>query len=230
MRQVPIGPVVRQVHKHTPFCGHFPPAAIRWWSTVMKRDYTEDYSHHRVLRAMLNGRSAEDTEMLSYCYERVINQRAGHRVTGEWCVCLSENAPSAGVARGEGKSDGFSTLLSLAVDLEHAADALPISWSTTRRVFEAQARGDVWQMRFGRYTSGELVREIDRWLEPRDQETGRLRSASLTFYLMALAVHGARTYCEWPRRQPTPIRAWGPHATTGSRGVPSMGAQLKEAA
>ncbi len=128
----------------------------------------EDYSHFDVLRYMIMGRSAEDTEALEFCHSRVIHERAGHRVTGEWCVCLSERPPSTGDARGSGGSDGFSSLLSLKADLERAADSLPISWTSTQAIYEAQGRGLLYRGRLMTYRQNLRVREIDRWLESRD--------------------------------------------------------------
>ncbi len=181
----------------------YSPAKIRWWHAVIRRHERpsdpEDYCHFSVLHEMLHGRSAEETEMLDWCYRRVVHERAGHRVTGEWCVCLSENPPSAGEARGSVGGDGMSSLIAVKQDLEHAADQLPISWTSTQGIFEAQSRADIYRVRLSYYRRNERVREIDRWIEPRDPQTGRARSSSLTFYLMALALGGAKTECAWPK-------------------------------
>jgi hypothetical protein len=157
------------------------------------------YSHYSVLLAIIGGRSADEAEGLSYCHDRVVNDGA-RSASGRWCVCLSEVAPATAESRGRG-GDGVAALLCVKADLEYAADSLPISWSTTQRVFETQQRAGAWQSRFLAYRQNRAVREIDRWHEPRDSESGRPKSAALSNYLQSLALGGARTECGWPGAQ-----------------------------
>jgi hypothetical protein len=189
-------------HVHGAWCGHYTPSAVRWWLAGIKRHVEptdpEDYSHYDVLLKMIGGRSAEDAEALDHCYARVVHGGAGHRVTGEWCVCLSEDPPPAAVTSAGRGSDGNAALLCVKADLEHAADLLPISWSTTQRTFETLQRVGVWQARYGYYLKNLGVREIDRWLEPRDPETRKPKSAALSNWLMSRALGGVKDVCPWP--------------------------------
>lgn len=137
-------------------------------------------------------------ESLAYCHQRVVYDGA-RSSSGRWCICLGEEPPSAGEARGSLGSDGFSGLLGVLSDLEHAADRLPISWKSTERIFRVQGRLGTWNERFAHYNRGLRIRDIDRWLEPRTDD-GRPQSTQLAYYLMSLALDGARTTCCWPRR------------------------------
>ena len=190
-----------------PFAGQYSPATIRWWMESIQgtRWDGSPYGHFDVLCDMLLGRSAEETELLSYCHRRVVVDGA-RSASGRWCVCLTERAPSAGEARGSLGGDGMSGLIAIIRDLESAADALPIAWSSTQQVFEAQGRDGVYRARLVYYRRNLRVREIDRWLEPRDPDTGRPRSRALTYYLMSRSLGGARTECTWPRKEPVPLR------------------------
>lgn len=181
---------------------------MRWWSETIPGYMGEgtSYGHFDVLRQMVMGKSADDLEALAYCMSRVIYEGA-RSASGRWCICLDESPPSAGEARGTLGSDGFSGLIGVVQDLESAADTLPISWKATERVFKAQGRSALWGVKFTYYNRNLRVREIDRWIEPRDAETGRLQSTQLAYYLMALSLHGSRTECEWPKRATLGIAA-----------------------
>src|SRR5207253_1117089 len=120
--------------------------------------------------------------------------------SGLWCVCLNEDAPATVSGRGSGRGDGTSALIAVLTDLEFAADQLSIGWKTTERIFQAQQRSGVWGARFTYYNRNLHVREIDRWLEPRDPDTGRAQSTQLAFWLMSRALGGVSDTCAWPRR------------------------------
>lgn len=174
---------------------------LRWYHETIP-DYMgpgTTYGHVRVLRHMVTDKSADDLEALAYCMTRVVYDGA-RSASGRWCICLREEPPSAGDARGTLGSDGFSGMLGVLRDLEYAADTLPISWKSTERAFIAQERSAVYGPRLSYFLRNLRVREIDRWLEPRDSETGRPQSTQLTYYLMSLALGGARTECAWPRQ------------------------------
>jgi hypothetical protein len=163
-----------------------------------------DYGHFGVLLSMLGGRAPDETEQLAYCHQRVVGEGA-RSSSGLWCVCLSEDAPRLAENRRGGGMDGMASLICVKRDLESAADGLPIGWKSTERIFKAQHRTSTYGARLTYLLRNLRVREIDRWQEPRDPETGRLRSASLTHYLMSLSLGGARTECRWPRVQPVTL-------------------------
>ena len=196
-----------------PFAGQYSPATIRWWMESIQgtRWDGSPYGHFDVLCDMLLGRSAEETELLSYCHRRVVVDGA-RSASGRWCVCLTERAPSAGEARGSLGGDGMSGLIAIIRDLESAADALPIAWTSTQQVFEAQGRDGAYRARYQRWRRGLLVREQDRWTEPIDPETRHPKSRLLAYATMAYALgwRDQRAACRWPRRaivSITPARA-----------------------
>jgi hypothetical protein len=187
-------------HVCTPFDGCYKPSALRWWHETIPgaRWDGSAYGHLEVMQQMVMGRSADDMEALAYCFQRTVIEGA-RSASGRMCVCLSEKAPAAGEARGAAGSDGMSSQIALLQDLYRAADGLPISWGSTQAIFEAQGRMGVFRPRYVYYRNNLRVREIDRWLEPRDSETGRPRSRSLAYYLMAVTLGGAQTECRWPK-------------------------------
>lgn len=186
-------------HRCNPWDGCYHASTVRWFHETIPdyRGVGTVYGHFQVLRHMVVGKSADDLESLAYCHSRVVHEGA-RSASGRWCICLDEEPPSAGEARGTLGSDGFSGMLGVQSDLERAADTLPIAWKTTERVFKAQGRSATYGARFTYYNRNLRVRPIDRWLEPRD-DLGRPRSTQLTYYLMALSLDGARTTCRWPR-------------------------------
>jgi hypothetical protein len=189
------------------FSGHFSPATVRWWHAIIDGAYSDGsaYGHFDVLRHMIGGRSAEETEQLEYCHARVVVDGA-RSTSGLWCVCLNESAPATVSGRGGASGDGMSALVCIKQDLERAADALPILWKSTERIFKAQGRTGVYGQRRTYYLRNLKVREIDRWQEPRDPDSGHLRSTSLAFHLMSRELGGVRDVCDWPCKQPAQFK------------------------
>lgn len=58
----------------------------------------------------------------------------------------------------------------LLADLEHAADALPLHWRATARVFARQGRTDIWGARLATHRFLGLPRRQDRLIEPTDAD------------------------------------------------------------
>jgi hypothetical protein len=178
------------------------PSAMRWWHTTIKRKYTkndpDDLGHFDLLLKMIaGGGSAEDAVALDYCFYRCIDDGA-RSSSGLWCICLKELPPSAAEARGHASSGATAeALVSIKVDLNHAADLLPISWGSTQSVFEVQGRSASYHARLNYFRRGLGVREIDTWLEPRSLETGQIQSRAMTNYLMSRTLGGVRQTCEF---------------------------------
>lgn len=182
-------------HQHSAFCEHYPPLKVRWWSHA---------PHMQMLGALVaGGRSAEETEALDYCFRRVFYDGARDPIHGVPCICLREVAPSVGEARGSLGGDGVSGLLSVLLDLEHAADGLPIRWRATRRILLAQSRPMSYRKRFGAYAQGCPVQDDDRLDDPCGaDEDRRVRHGACyqeAFVRMAVAL-GYQAVCRWPRR------------------------------
>jgi hypothetical protein len=112
------------------------------------------------------------------------------------CVCLREST-QAGDARGSVGGDGMSSILAIIVDLERAADLLPIPWRATERIFKALGRGRTYADRL-RFVSRGKVRDVDLEHEPIDPETRRPRSNQYVEAWMAWAL-GWRGWSTWPR-------------------------------
>lgn len=73
--------------------------------------------------------------------------------------------------RGGGyRPEGADNIAVLLADLEHAADALPIHWATTRVIFHAQLRADVWAARLATHRHLGMPRPQDRGIEPPDSD------------------------------------------------------------
>jgi hypothetical protein len=90
------------------------------------------------------------------------------------CACERRQfyrSTPAEYARGGGyRSEGADNITVLLADLEHAADALPIHWEATRRIFEQQQRRDVWAARLATHRMLGMPRPQDHGIEPSDSE------------------------------------------------------------
>ncbi len=186
----------REKHQHGPFCGHYTAAAVRWWLARSPREdegkRQDYYTHFGALLDLGGGRSMDDTEALDWCYRATVLAGGGD-MHGNLCICLRGDPPSAGEARGSIGGDGSAALTATIADLDHAADELPICWSTTQQIFETQQRTGVYRARLLAYRRNLNVRDIDRWQEPRSPGT-----RALTHYMMAMTLGGARTECALP--------------------------------
>lgn len=167
-------------HLHTAFCEHYPPGKVRWWLHQPQGEGYRGYrvlGHLAVLGHMLGGRSAEETEALSHCFKRVVHDGLRDPIHGWPCVCLREEPPSAGEARGHVGGDGMSSIIAIFEDLRRAAEALPVPWLATRRIYATLGLSETYFARLNLVTQGQLVREVDR--EPEsclpDEATGRVR-------------------------------------------------------
>ncbi len=140
-------------HLHHPFCEHFPPLKCGFWSQP------------RHFFALAQGLSAEEAAALEYEYDLV---QAGERdVLGRPCLCDSMgDARLHAVGGFRGYGDSAADLIGLKVDLERAADILPLRWKATRRIFVVQMRGDIYRLRFGEMNAGRLLRAQDQDPEP----------------------------------------------------------------
>jgi hypothetical protein len=194
-------------HLHRAFCEHWTPLKVRWWlfcaeSVVNSTDDNPSgrYGHFDVLCDMLGGRSAEETEQLEHCFQRVYYGGARDPWHGWTCVCLREST-SAGEARGSIGGDGTASILALIVDLERAADALPLPWRATEAVFNALGHPITYRDRM-KFLARGVVRDVDRELEPIDPETRRPRSRQLVEAWMAyeLGYRDRSATCRWPRK------------------------------
>lgn len=189
-------------HLHTAFCEHFDPLKIRWWLFYvdgLPRE-GERYSHFDVLCTLIGGRSAEETEQLEHCFQRVYYGGARDSWHNWPCVCLREST-SAGEARGSMGGDGMSSIVAIIADLDRAADALPLPWTSTQFVFKALGRERMYADRL-RFLSRGVVRQVDCDHEPIDLDTRRPRSRRLVEAWLAyeLGWRDRRASCRWPRR------------------------------
>src|SRR6059058_1490745 len=68
-------------HRHGPFCGHYTPAAVRWWMARSPREdegkHQTHYTHFGALLELAGGRSMEDTEALDWCYRATVLNGGG---------------------------------------------------------------------------------------------------------------------------------------------------------
>lgn len=195
----------RRRRTRTLFDGTYSPSKCRWWHETIPGALWDlsAYGHLDVLNAMINGgRSVDDTEALDWCYRRVVDEGA-RSGSGRWCVCLTEDAPSAGEARGSIGGDGIAALVAVRADLEHAVDELPIGWATTSDLYQIQGRSALYHARFREFKRGHRIRSVDRELEPIDPETRRPMSRQLAWYwqswVLSCQPDGDGIAWRWPR-------------------------------
>ncbi len=161
-------------HQHHPFCEHFPPLKCAFWSQP------------RHFFALAEGLSPEEAAALEYEYSLVV---AGERdVLGRPCLCdVMGDSRVHAVGGFRGYGDSTADLVGLKVDLERAADILPLRWKATRRIYVTQLRGEVYRQRFGQMNAGKLLRPQDADPEPRD-ERGRYLGYMAAYRRMAKAL------------------------------------------
>lgn len=170
------------------------PLKIAFWHAAVpqlgetRADVEWAAPHYEALRAACATDSMSQDEMTALAYEwRLIC--AGRRdFMGRPCVCEDGGIKWPAAIRGGGGSGGDSRLgpIGLIADLERAADTLPIPWESTRRIFAAQGRTQIYEIRRAAHNIFPL-RLSDTEAEPTD-DRGRPRSRGEAYRRMAIAL------------------------------------------